>query len=214
MRRLELPHRFRAPTWPDCAARGDRHGRRRGSRRRICAARRSAPRQSAGLLPGCAHRRAADSHRGVAAEGRLEWPLPRRRGRRIRGPDRVRQLGPIHPVGALAADRHEHDGRRTNRRSQTDRVAPGVGHCGGGDGPSPVGLFDALVNWVEKGIAPDTVPATRRRQDGSVMSRPLCAYPAIAKWTGRGSTDDAANVGWVDAQHQTGDFSVADPPRN
>jgi pimeloyl-ACP methyl ester carboxylesterase len=93
-------------------------------------------------------------------------------------------------------------------------LAPGVGHCGGGDGPGPVGLFDAVVNWVEKGIAPDTVPAARRRQDGSVMSRPLCAYPATAKWTGRGSTDDAASFVCVDGQHQTGDFRVADPPRN
>jgi hypothetical protein len=46
------------------------------------------------------------------------------------------------------------------------------------------------------------------------MSRPLCAYPATAKWMGRGSTDDAANFACVDARHQPGDFSVADPPRN
>ena len=51
-------------------------------------------------------------------------------------------------------------------------------------------------------------------KDGSVMSRPLCAYPATATWTGRGSTDDAANFACVDAQHQPGDFSVADLPRN
>jgi hypothetical protein len=91
-------------------------------------------------------------------------------------------------------------------------LAPGVGHCGGGDGPSPVGPFETLVNWVEKGVAPDTVPASRQRQDGTVMSRPLCAYPAIARWSGKGSADDAVNYARVDAQHRSDDFRVAAPP--
>jgi hypothetical protein len=72
-------------------------------------------------------------------------------------------------------------------------MAPGVGHCGGGDGPAPVGLFDAVVDWVEKGIAPKTIQASRTRPDGTKMARPLCPYPATAKWAGTGSTDDAAN---------------------
>jgi hypothetical protein len=91
-------------------------------------------------------------------------------------------------------------------------LAPGVGHCGGGDGPGPVGPFETLVNWVEKGVAPDTVPASRQRQDGTVMSRPLCAYPAIARWSGKGSADDAVNYARVDAQHRSDDFRVAAPP--
>jgi pimeloyl-ACP methyl ester carboxylesterase len=87
-------------------------------------------------------------------------------------------------------------------------LAPGVGHCGGGDGPSPVGLFEQLVAWVEKKVAPDTVRATRRKTDGTEMSRPLCAYPKTAKWTGKGSTDDAANYSCVDGQQQRRDFRV------
>ena len=90
-------------------------------------------------------------------------------------------------------------------------MAPGVGHCGGGDGPSPVGLLDTLVNWVEKGEAPATVPASRRRPDGTVLSRPLCPYPTTAKWSGTGSTDDAANFACVDGQHRREDFTVANP---
>jgi len=92
-------------------------------------------------------------------------------------------------------------------------LAPGVGHCAGGDGPNPVGLLNAVVNWVEKGTAPDTVQASRRRQDGTVMTRPLCAYPATAKWKGSGSTDDAANFACVDGPRRTNDVRVADPPR-
>jgi feruloyl esterase len=92
-------------------------------------------------------------------------------------------------------------------------LAPGVGHCGGGDGPSPVDLFETLVNWVEKGVAPETIPASRRRENGTVMSRPLCAYPNVAKWTGTGSTDEAANFVCVDGQQRSADFTVA-PRRN
>jgi pimeloyl-ACP methyl ester carboxylesterase len=91
-------------------------------------------------------------------------------------------------------------------------MAPGVGHCGGGDGPSPVGLFELLVNWVEKGVAPATVPASRRREDGTVTSRPLCAYPSTARWNGKESTDNAANFVCVDGQHERRDFTVANPP--
>ena len=75
------------------------------------------------------------------------------------------------------------------------------------------GLFEAVVDWVEKGVAPNTIPASRRREDGTVLTRPLCRYPMTAKWTGKGSTDDAANFTCVDGQQQTGDFRVAAPAR-
>jgi hypothetical protein len=72
--------------------------------------------------------------------------------------------------------------------------APGVGHCGGGAGPQPQGLFDALVSWVENGKAPATILATTTGAGGVVTrSRPLCPYPQTAIYNGSGSTDDAAN---------------------
>jgi feruloyl esterase len=73
-------------------------------------------------------------------------------------------------------------------------MAPGVGHCGGGAGPAPEGQLDALLSWVEDGQAPTTLTAKRRDQGGSIIrSRPLCAYPLVAKYKGSGSTEDAAN---------------------
>jgi hypothetical protein len=73
-------------------------------------------------------------------------------------------------------------------------LAPGVGHCGGGAGPSPNGQFRALVDWVEQGTAPETLDAVRRNQAGQVIrSRPLCQYPLVARYRGQGSTDDAAS---------------------
>jgi hypothetical protein len=71
-------------------------------------------------------------------------------------------------------------------------MAPGVGHCGGGVGPSPTGTVDALLAWVEENTPPDTLQATRRDQTGT-RSRPLCQFPQVAKHKGSGSTDDAAN---------------------
>ena len=73
-------------------------------------------------------------------------------------------------------------------------MAPGVGHCAGGAGPTPTGQLEALLAWVEEGKAPETLLATRRDQTGAVTrSRPVCAYPLVAKYKGRGSTDDAAS---------------------
>jgi hypothetical protein len=71
--------------------------------------------------------------------------------------------------------------------------APGVGHCGGGAGPQPQGLFDALVNWVEKKQSPKTISATVTAGGVVTRSRPLCPYPQTSIYNGSGSTDDAAN---------------------
>ena len=72
-------------------------------------------------------------------------------------------------------------------------MAPGVAHCGGGVGPQPQNLFPTVVNWVENGVAPDTLLATKSLPGGVTQSRPLCPYPAMAKYIGSGDTNDAAN---------------------
>jgi feruloyl esterase len=74
-------------------------------------------------------------------------------------------------------------------------LAPGVYHCGGGPGPEPTGVLDAVVAWVEEGKAPDMLLATSHDlTTGAVIrSRPLCQYPLVAKHKGSGSTDEARN---------------------
>src|SRR5262249_16721536 len=69
--------------------------------------------------------------------------------------------------------------------------APGVAHCGGGSGPQPVALFETMVNWVENGVAPDSILA----QGGAVPTRTrlLCPFPQEAIYIGSCSTDNAAN---------------------
>jgi feruloyl esterase len=73
-------------------------------------------------------------------------------------------------------------------------MLPGMAHCGGGPGPSVVDFLTALEDWVERGIAPDQVVASRIAADGTVdRTRPVFAYPTVARYDGSGSTDDASN---------------------
>jgi hypothetical protein len=96
-------------------------------------------------------------------------------------------------------------------------LVPGMEHCLGGPGASAFGqfgietaqgpkygLFDSLENWVEKGSPLDEVVATRFEPVPSgpkkeVLTRPLCAYPKVAKYKGSG---DAS---------QSGSFTCAEP---
>lgn len=93
-------------------------------------------------------------------------------------------------------------------------MAPGVMHCGGGSGPSafnsanggvrkpPTGaprydLFAAMTRWVESGVAPAEVIATKYVEDtptmGIAMQRPICAYPQMAWYKGTGDANNARN---------------------
>ncbi len=72
-------------------------------------------------------------------------------------------------------------------------MVPGMGHCGGGDGTSTFDMVSALDRWVEQGKAPDRIVASRVVNGATVRTRPLCPYPQVAAYKGRGSTDDAAN---------------------
>ncbi|RZP29990.1 tannase/feruloyl esterase family alpha/beta hydrolase, partial [bacterium] len=72
-------------------------------------------------------------------------------------------------------------------------MAPGMGHCGGGEGPNRFDALAALESWVEDGNAPDQIVASRARDGVVDRTRPLCPYPQLAVYSGSGSTDDAAN---------------------
>ena len=72
-------------------------------------------------------------------------------------------------------------------------MAPGMGHCGGGPGPNSFDLQPTLEQWVERGIAPEAVVATHATNGVVDRSRPLCPYPQVAAYSGKGDTNDAAN---------------------
>jgi Tannase and feruloyl esterase len=72
-------------------------------------------------------------------------------------------------------------------------MAPGMAHCSGGTGPNTFDTQAVLEGWVERGIAPEQIVATRSVNGVVDRARPLCAYPKIAVYKGKGDTNDAAN---------------------
>ena len=94
-------------------------------------------------------------------------------------------------------------------------MVPGMEHCIGGPGASSFGqfgvptakgpkfgLFDSLEDWVEKGSPDDGVIATKfgagkAGAAETLFTRPLCAWPKVARYTGSGDPNDAASFACV-----------------
>ena len=76
-------------------------------------------------------------------------------------------------------------------------MVPGMSHCYGGAGPNVFDTVDPLDHWVQGGVAPERLIATKYENDDAsakvLMTRPLCDWPKRARWSGKGSTSDAAN---------------------
>jgi pimeloyl-ACP methyl ester carboxylesterase len=83
-------------------------------------------------------------------------------------------------------------------------IVPGMSHCGSGPSCDQFDLVDALVKWVEQGIAPDAITSTARGTGANVINtevpttwapnrtRPLCAYPEVPKYIG-GNVEQASS---------------------
>jgi hypothetical protein len=76
-------------------------------------------------------------------------------------------------------------------------MVPGMAHCGGGIGPDRHDPVTAIIGWVEKGKAPESMVASRVVDNKVVRTRPLCPYPQVARYSGQGSMDEAANFSCV-----------------
>ena len=76
-------------------------------------------------------------------------------------------------------------------------MVPGMGHCAGGDGPFVFDPLSVIEAWTENGAAPNTIVVSKP-PGAPAMTRPLCPYPEVAKYSGKGSTDDAANFECID----------------
>jgi feruloyl esterase len=72
-------------------------------------------------------------------------------------------------------------------------MVPGMAHCAGGVGPDQNDAVTAVIDWVEKGVAPDKLIAKKVVNGTTTRSRPLCPYPQVARYKGQGSLDDADN---------------------
>ena len=72
-------------------------------------------------------------------------------------------------------------------------MVPGMGHCGGGDGPNEFDMLAVLEQWREHGKTPAEILASQVNEGRVFRTRPLCPYPQIAKYKGSGSIDRAEN---------------------
>jgi feruloyl esterase len=73
-------------------------------------------------------------------------------------------------------------------------LMPGAQHCGGGPSTSTIDPFSAVVNWAENGVAPARIVGTApNATPWPGRTRPLCPFPAYAKYSGSGSIESEAN---------------------
>ena len=86
-------------------------------------------------------------------------------------------------------------------------MVPGMVHCAGGPGPWQADYVDPLVAWRERGTAPERIVGTQPgpvaldhlagtpdgQDDAQTFTRPLCAYPKRAEYTGEGDVRDERN---------------------
>jgi tannase/feruloyl esterase len=105
-------------------------------------------------------------------------------------------------------------------------MLPAVSHCGGGTGPNAIGggapepaaalrnaehhVVSAVIKWVEEGVAPEKIVASRIVNGAVVRQRPVCPYPAQAAYNGSGSIDDASNFSCVTPKLQERTISSTD----
>jgi feruloyl esterase len=72
-------------------------------------------------------------------------------------------------------------------------MVPGMAHCSGGVGPDQYDAVSAIVDWVERDIAPDALRAKKIENGETVRTRPLCPYPEVATYKGTGDVNEAAS---------------------
>ncbi len=108
----------------------------------------------------------------------------------------------------VARDSSAHSSKQNARReappesealNQSFRLfmVPGMAHCGGGPGETHFDVLGAMVDWVEHGVAPERIIASKlpiaEMGAATNVRRPLCPYPRVAQYRGSGSTDDASS---------------------
>ncbi|MBV6817849.1 tannase/feruloyl esterase family alpha/beta hydrolase [Rahnella sp. PD12R] len=127
----------------------------------------------------------------------------------------------ISPLNSVAYHQAVGNVMGAASRDQFERLylLPGVHHCSGGEGPSLVDFLTPMMNWVEKGTAPDNIttyqaakeqktsfgqplpergkkPATEIRLEkipADAASRPVFPYPDYAVYSGKGDVNSAAS---------------------
>jgi hypothetical protein len=83
-------------------------------------------------------------------------------------------------------------------------MVPGMDHCAGGEGPSAFDTLGTIDEWAKTRQPPSRIVATRPTEvtgfpgapagaPRAPMSRPLCAYPLVARYNGSGNPAEAGS---------------------
>ncbi len=91
-----------------------------------------------------------------------------------------------------------------NKNSMRLIAIPGMGHCYGGAGCDTFSKLGAIDDWVTANRPPDTLVASRVADGKVVRTRPLCAWPAVARYDGHGDMEKAESFRCVTASPSAG----------
>jgi feruloyl esterase len=127
----------------------------------------------------------------------------------------ITYVGTVDPIVPMQANIEYYNGVVARfGKKETDSffrlfLVQGMDHCSNGPGPDDFGqayqlespnrldshdnVLSALVDWVEKGVAPDIIVASKLKDGKVVSSRPICPYPQVSTWKGTGDWNDAGN---------------------
>jgi len=103
---------------------------------------------------------------------------------------------PVFSINDTLTWWHEVDQRAAGKTNTFVRVfpVPGMNHCGGGPATDSFDVMPVLTQWVEQGHAPQQILASAGpAAPWPKRTRPLCVYPAVARYKGSGDIDNAAS---------------------
>ncbi len=147
----------------------------------------------------------------VKPEGSIAYFNALAQFEKIRNLSAAEQEQSIDALTAVSATQDGFDMAATLQQYHRLFMAPDVGHCRGGTGPSAIGggfsepakaehqpethVMHALMKWVEEDVAPESIVATSYAADGTTITRqrPLCPYPKEAVYKGSGDIDLATS---------------------
>jgi len=103
------------------------------------------------------------------------------------------QISPYNSINYYKSVEARLGGREAVNKSYRLFMAPGMMHCAAGEGPNQFNPIAALERWRESNVAPNEIVATHVTNGVVDATAPLCPYPQVAMYKGKGSTGDAAN---------------------
>lgn len=71
-------------------------------------------------------------------------------------------------------------------------MLPGVNHCGAGPNEATLDMLSPMIDWVERGTAPDEIVYSILLDDGTTATRPVHPYPSMVTYEGSGDVNQAA----------------------